>query len=85
MLLKGKIEKIFRSKKKLSIKQEIKQQILDIVVISLIFLGAAFFGKCIMGQYRETWLCFNISALVFAGIGMFLWHFLRKKNYERYE
>ena len=67
---------------------EVKQQILDIIGIIIIFFVAMFCGKICMERYDETWTAFNIPAFGIAVIGLCVGYCLRKicvtrKNKEK--
>lgn len=73
-----------RNTKKIFVENyEIKQQILDIIVIIVNFLVAMSLGKICMNEYNGTWLLFYVSTFMLIIAGMGIWRYLKKRNNKK--
>lgn len=59
-------------------KKERIMQVLDIAVVTILFIGGCVVGKVIMERY-DTWLSFNGPAIGLLVVGEIIWWFIRKK------
>lgn len=62
---------------------EIKQQILDITAVIIIFFTAMLFGKVCMDKYSGTWFLFYASTFALIITGMGIWRCLKKRNNKK--
>lgn len=64
---------------------ERKLQILDITIISVLFIIGCVAGKLMMVYASDTWLSFNGPALGVLIIGEVVWWRIRKKLIRKWE
>lgn len=62
---------------------EIKQQILDITAIIIIFFAAMFLGRICMNEYGGTWFLFYVLTFMLIIAGMEIWRYLKKRNNKK--
>lgn len=64
--------------------QEKKTQILDIVVVCILFVAGCFIGKLVKKAY-DTWLSFNGPAIGILVLGELIWWRVRKNLIKKWE
>lgn len=65
--------------------KERRIQILDIVVVIVLFIVGCIAGKLVMTHISDTWVAFNGPAIGVIAIGELLWWRARKKILKKWE
>ena len=64
---------------------ERKLQMLDLIVVAVLFTAGCFVGKLVMENVADTWIAFNGPALGILGVGELIWWRVRKRIVNRHD